>query len=167
MKLKILKMKKITFILLALISGTAFAQNSGSATAVVNAEIVKPITISSTGVLDFGKITPNGSVGQVRLTPANVRTLSAGMIVPGSTTTTVPTFTVVKETGLAYTVVTGSTDLALSGAPAIKLKDITTSLDGSGSYTASEFTVGGTLEIAGDQPAGVYEGQVSITVSYE
>ncbi len=48
-------MKKITFILLALISGTAFAQNSADGTATVNAVIVQSnYYISKQGVLNFG-----------------------------------------------------------------------------------------------------------------
>ena len=68
-------MKKITFILLALISGTVFAQNSANANAAVNAKIVEPITITlSSGSLDFGTFASPESDAAVVLTPAGQRT---------------------------------------------------------------------------------------------
>jgi hypothetical protein len=49
-------MKKITFILFALIAGTSFAQNSRlKLKALVNAEIVSPITIEKAIDLNFGR----------------------------------------------------------------------------------------------------------------
>ncbi|WP_424493593.1 DUF4402 domain-containing protein [Salinimicrobium sp. GXAS 041] len=165
-------MKKITFILFALITGTTFAQNSSNASAEVNAEIVSPLKITSSGALNFGKIASTTSAGDVTVTPGNSRTIGKDMIVPGNTTTTVPTFTVTKEEGLTYKVVTGSEILKIQGgdeddAATIKIKDITTSLESNSGQSDDTFTMGGTLEIAAEQAPGNYQGKVSVTVSYE
>ncbi len=164
-------MKKITFVLFALIAGTTFAQNSDNGSATVNAEIVNPITITSAGVLDFGRIASTATAGDVTVTPDNTRTIPEDMVVPGNKTTTVPTFTVTKEDGITYSVVTGGTTLKLEGggedAATIDIKDITTSLESDSGQTATTFTVGGTLAIGVEQAAGNYVGEVSVTVSYE
>ncbi|MGA9590648.1 MAG: DUF4402 domain-containing protein [Salegentibacter sp.] len=160
-------MKKFTFILLALISGTAFAQNSANGTAQVDANIVAPLSIESSGVLNFGTIAPKSTAQDVVLSPANVRTIPTGMEVAGNTTTSVPTFTVTREEGLTYKVVTASTDLSLEGSNDIIIKDIKTSLDGTTGRGDANFTVGGTLTIGADQDPGQYKGEVSVTVTYE
>lgn len=161
-------MKKITFVLFALIAGTTFAQNSATGSATVNAEIVNPIKITSAGVLDFGRIASTTTAGDVIVTPANARTIPSDMVVPGNTVTTVPTFTVTKETGITYGVVTASEALKLADSEAtITIKDIKTSLEADSGQTAETFTVGGTLVIGAEQPVGEYLGKVSVTVSYE
>ena len=162
-------MKKITFILLALISGTVFAQqNEAKGTAEVIATIAQPLTITSSGNLDFATIAQPDAAADVKLSYDNVRTIPTGMVVPANTTTSVPTFTVKKETGLTYKVVTGSTDLKIEGGDdKITIKDLTTSLDATIGVTAETFTVGATLGLIADQSPGNYKGEVSVTVSYE
>ena len=71
-------MKKITFILLALIGGTSFAQ-SADATATVNATLVSPITISnSTSNLDFGNIAAPTTSTDIIVSTAGSRTAVSG-----------------------------------------------------------------------------------------
>ncbi|MCY2687069.1 DUF4402 domain-containing protein [Salinimicrobium sp. TH3] len=160
-------MKKITFILFALIAGTTFAQNSVNGTALAKAEIVKPLTISSEGALNFGTIAAPDADTDVVLTTANVRNMPTSMSIPGNLVTGVPTFTVTKEAGLTYKVVTGSTNLKLSGETDMVIKDITTNLTALEGATAETFKVGATITVNKDQSPGDYEGQVSVTVSYE
>ncbi|MHA6280480.1 DUF4402 domain-containing protein [Salinimicrobium sp. CAU 1759] len=160
-------MKKITFILFALIAGTALGQNSVEGTAVVKAEIVQPLAISSSSALDFGVIAAPENATDVVLTADNVRNIPAGMVVPGNTNTTVPLFTVTKEAGLTYKVMTSSTNLKLTGQPEMVIKDITTNLTDLNGVTAESFKVGATITVNGNQGPGAYEGEVSVTVSYE
>lgn len=161
-------MKKITFILFALLTGTAFAQNSATGTADAQALIVQPLSVEIASELNFGAIAPNGNEEDVVLSPANLRDIQPDMLIPGNTTTTVPTFTIIKESSLTYKIVTSKEDLKLTGAPDILVKDITTSLaTETTSFTANTFTVGATITVAADQPAGEYKGSVSVTVTYE
>ncbi|HET8753708.1 MAG TPA: DUF4402 domain-containing protein, partial [Salinimicrobium sp.] len=67
-------MKKITFLFFALITSAAFAQETAIAT--VNAEIVKPITISAGTALNFGSINGTATGGKVRVSTENTRTFS-------------------------------------------------------------------------------------------
>lgn len=53
-------MKKITFILFALIGATTFAQGSATETAVVSADIVSPITLVHADDFRFGQISNTG-----------------------------------------------------------------------------------------------------------
>lgn len=160
-------MKKITFILLALISGTTFAQNSSKETADVLAVIAQPLALTTSGNLDFGTIASPEAASDVVLSPANERTMSDAMKIPGNLTTSVPTFTVTKETGLTYKIVTSKKDLELTGADDIVIKNIVTSLESDSGVTASSFTVGATIALGASQAPGNYKGEVAVTVSYE
>ncbi|WP_339648581.1 DUF4402 domain-containing protein [uncultured Salegentibacter sp.] len=160
-------MKKITFILLALISGTAFAQSNADATATVNAEIVSPIKISSSGALDFGRIASIEESASYVTISANggVEYGNDDLEIAGNTVT-VPTFTVTAQE--SYSIVTAGTDLEGVDESSLTIRDVTTSLGESTSgLSATDFTVGATIDIAADQPSGEYTGNVKVTVSYE
>ena len=161
-------MKKITFILLALISGVSFAQSSDAATAVVNAEIVSPISITSSGVLDFAKLARTTEGGTVVLSPLNVVTFSDTDMEIASNSYSVPTFSVTAEEGQTYKVVAEGGELQSgTDGPKMLLDEITTSLEGDTGNSASDFTVGGRLNVSASQPSGDYTGEVKVTVSYE
>lgn len=158
-------MKKITFILFALISGTVFAQSSDTGTATVNAKIVSPISIASTGVLDFGKIASTPSGGEITISPAGTLDyVGAGMEIAGNTGS-VPTFSVTAQNG--YSISLPSTLEISSGTNKLTLKDFKTSLASDSGVTTSDFTLGATLVVGVKQAAGDYTGEVEITVSYE
>src|SRR5690606_20670673 len=97
-------MKKITFILLGLISGTALAQNSASTTAEVSAVIVEPIGIVAVTNLNFGKIAAGegSEAGAVRVHPDNSVTYSNPAMKVPSNVVTAATFTISGATGVNY-----------------------------------------------------------------
>lgn len=161
-------MKKITLLLMAMITGTAFAQNP-SATATVKAEIVSPLTITATGTLNFGSIASDESTGLVIIDPtAATRTYTNSDMEIVSSSFEIPVFTVSAADGYTYGVVT--TGDVLEGAistDVMTLSNITTNLTQASGNTAESFKVGGTLEVGANQAAGTYTGIVTVTVAYE
>ena len=172
-------MKKITFILLALISGTAFAQteetvqNDGtaSATANVNAEIVTPITIADGTDLNFGSIVA-AEGGTVTVNTEGTRSFTnSNMEVITSTEITAASFNVTAANQYSYSITIPAIDLTGNGSTmAVSFsQDLEGETDGTatGSGSAQSLKVGGTLTVASGQTAGDYSGEVEVTVAYE
>lgn len=163
-------MKKITLILLALISGTAFAQNTASDGAEVFAEIVAPITIESTQELQFGKIAVATSSGTVRVSETGVITYSdPAMKLPSTDILVNPAkFDISAPEGTLFTVAIPNS--SLTGPGTAMPISFTHNLDAAGNVGSTSITklnVGGLLQVNGDQEPGKYEGTVTVTVSYQ
>lgn len=162
-------MKKITFILIALITGTTFAQDasSDSGTATVNAEIVSPITISDGTSLDFGRIIGTALGGTVTVNADDTRTFSNDDMAVPSTTVSAATFTVTAATGYSYSI--AIPDVNLTGAGDDMVVEFTSSLGAtsSGTGASQDLIVGGTLNVNAAQAQGSYSGDVKVTVAYE
>ena len=151
-----------------LFAATGLAQSSASGTATVNAEIVSPITITSTGSLDFGKIAQDPVAGDVTVDAEGLnRTFDNTDMEISTSTFTVPTFTVSRANGMNYGVVTTGDDLDNGSGDIMTLTNITTSLTSNSGQTAESFTVGGTLQVGSNQATGTYAGEVTVTVTYE
>ncbi len=163
----LLKMKKITFILFALIAGTTFAQ-SADGTATVNAEIVSPITISnSSSILDFGNIATPDADTDIVVSTAGTRTAVAGITIPGGTVSAA-TFTVKAASGYGYSISIPGIDLIRTGEADMPVS-FTSSLGETNTGTGADQTlnVGGTLTVGASQGAGAYTGTATVTVAYE
>ena len=166
-------MKKITFILFALISGTAFAQ---TATANASADIVSPITISHSATdsdLVFGKVIPAETATTIILDHSGaVDGTSTGTSV-SSSTRTAAAFTIQATNTYSYSITLPSTSVNLTGptgSTAMTVSDFTQNLlaannvsDGNG----DDLLVGGTLNVGANQPEGNYTGEFTVTVAYE
>jgi len=166
-------MKKITFILLALISGTTFAQNSADAKAEVNAQIVSPITLASTQNLNFGSIVKTTAGGTVILHPkTGKRSYSDSKMEVNSSSFAIAMFDVSIEDNYTYSVTITNTSLTstVSGAVDMPLA-FTHSFDPtsnvSSGNTKDSFGVGGELTVNANQLAGAYTGEAAVTVTYE
>jgi len=173
-------MKKITFILLALISGTVFAQetNTATANATVGAEIIEPITIDKDTDLNFGRIIGNAAGGNVSVDKDGDRTATINDLLDPSTAGTsalsAAEFTITAANTYSYSIeipetvtLTGAgenmkvtlnpyyNDNALSGATV------------QGSENADVLKVGGVLEVGANQGQGAYTTSFDVTVTYE
>lgn len=168
-------MKKITFILIALITGTTFAQNSATASAVpAEAVIVSPITLVQTAgtKLNFGMIAADATGGTVVLSPANSRSGDAKIVT--ASITSVPDFNITGQDGYSYTVtLPADLEIKLVGpitSEAMNLTSFNSSLtDNKGiiSGASNPFSVGATLNVNNDQDAGTYNGTFDVTVAYD
>jgi len=166
-------MKKFTFILLALISGTAFAQSAAEAkgTADVFAEIVTPIQIDNGSALNFGSIVA-AEGGNVRVNTEGTRSFSNNnMEVVSAATVAAASFDVTAANNYSYNINIPS--IVLTGAgndmPVSFTQAVGAETDGTatGSGAAQTLKVGGLLTVASGQTAGTYEGEVTVTVAYE
>ena len=158
---------------LGLISTTpAFAQAGpgDSATAPAVAEIVQAISVTSDeSSLSFGQIAaPVDVAGTVSVDASGNLTPSDPSLLITGTTGSAAGFNVQGGPGLAYTP-SVSTPVTLSSGVNEMTADVNTtgnaaSLNGSGSDT---FQVVGTLNVGTNQPAGVYNGTVNVSVVYD
>lgn len=161
-------MKKITFILFALLSGTAFGQATATESATGTAEIVKPIGITNTGssILDFGKvIVPTGASGSVQITAAAapVRNLT-GLDVIGTTFSSAE-FAITASANNNYKITIPETELSGPGDP-MPLVPIS-NLPLVSNKGDQILYVGGTLTVNDGQTEGTYSGIITVTVEYE
>jgi spore coat protein U-like protein len=169
-------MKRITFILFALIAGTAFGQNASEATgtADVFAEIVTPIEITNGTALNFGSIVA-AEGGKVRINTEGTRTFSnSNMDVVSATAITAASFDITAAQNYSYSISIPSTvlkDVASVGVdmPVSFTHALGGETDGTATGSGSEqkLLVGGLLTVAAGQEAGSYEGTVTVTVAYE
>ena len=164
-------MKKITFILFALIAGTTFGQSEATGTADVNALIVMPITITNGTALNFGSIVA-AEGGNVRVNTEGTRTFSnTNMEVISAEAITAASFDITAADQYSYSITIPSIVLSGDGndMPVSFTQDIDGETDGTATGTGSLQTlkVGGLLTVASGQTTGLYEGEVTVTVAYE
>ena len=166
-------MKKITFILFALIAGTTFAQDSDTGSADVYAEIVSPISISAGSALNFGRIygTAGGGIVTVDANIGNTTSGATTLFAPGGIVSSA-VFTVVAAPEYTYSIDFSSSDVVLKGTEVTNTmaidffsnKALNTNL---GSGGDDLLYVGGNLTVASGQAPDNYQGTVKVTVAYE
>ena len=159
-------MKKITFILIALISGSAFAQSSANAAANTAAEIVEPLTITKSKDLNFGRIVGSTSGGVVTIanTSVGARTAtSTTLLAPGGTSSSAQFD--VTASGYTYTITMTDTDLTHTDGTTVMGLAPDNSIGGSSSGDQTIY-VGGDLSVGTNQKPGTYTGTVTLTVQY-
>ena len=158
----------------ALSSGTAFAQDSATATA--SANILQSITVTNSAGLDFGTIVPSGSASTVTVvqgnaTTAATRTCGAGLTCSGGFSRAVFDIT---GSHAALVDITGDANVTLSNANgdtmAVALTysntQVTLTRATAASTPAASFYVGGVLSVGADQAAGAYSEVFNVTVDY-
>lgn len=168
-------MKKIT--LLAILAIAAFSNNANAqstATATATATIVTPIGITKHIDMSFGNIAVTGTAGTVVLSTADGRTKTGGVTLPTVTgTVSAASFDVTGTGGYTYTINmpatielkhTNNTDV-MSVTNINNSVGLTGALDATGTQNIK---VGGTLNVASSQLAGVYSNAtaLSVTVNY-
>lgn len=163
-------MKNFTLILIALITGTTFAQNSDLATANASAEIISAITISKTTDMDFGMVANNATTGGTVIldnAATTGRTGSADIITASAFQNAV--FTINAENLYTYSISLPTSDITLtSGVNTMTVNGFTDNLDGSATGTGADQTlyVGATLNVGANQVVGDYTGTFDVSVNY-
>ena len=165
-----LHMKKITFILFALIAGTTLAQTTADGTATVNAEIVSPITIANGTALNFGTINGTPIGGDVSVSFSGNRTFSnSDMQITSATAITAAAFSITAADTYIYSI--SIPDILLTGSgDAMNVTFVhnrNSAARRTGDNTGQILNVGGTLTVNDAQAAGSYDGTVTVTVAYE
>jgi len=161
------------FVIMGGFSGTAFCQQSVSATSSVSATVVSPLAISKVTDLNFGNVSVSGTLGTVILTPQNARSTTGGCQLANGNMGSVSaaSFSVTGQDNYAYgitlpasTTLSGGSGLSMSVDTYITNQGTTGTL-GTGPQILN---VGGTLHLAASQAPGVYTlpAGLLVTVSY-
>ena len=166
------KIKFLAILAIAAFSNIANAQSTASASA--TATIVTPISIAKTTDMSFGMIAVNGDAGTVTLlsngtTSETGVTLQKGAL---STPAKAAGFDVAGTANYGYSITIPTGDVTLTNSlnsSTMTISDFTSSLVGGKSTLndlgKSSFIVGGTLNVAAAQVAGVYTNDKAITVT--
>lgn len=132
------------------------------------------IAISNTQTLGFGKFVA-GSGGSVAIDANGARTQSGGVLLVPSGSGAAATFNV-SDTNpenlnkiYIITLPDNSTVMLTSGSNSMALNNFVSTPSGSGTLTAGTqiLSVGATLSVGANQPAGNYSGNFSVTVNYQ
>ncbi len=149
----------------------ASAANAATATADATAEILQQVQIAKTADLNFGTIAPDSSASgtvSVAANAAGTRNCAANLTCAGAASVSSAAFNVTGANGLNVDVTgLGSLTQLSDGTNnmPISLTASSNTLAMTGSAVA--LYVGGTLTVAANQPAGVYDGQFTVNVDYQ
>lgn len=159
--------------LLVLAAAPVFAQAvvgapTASASATASAKIYQPISIAKTADLNFGAMIATPAAGKVTLDPAGVRTASGGAVLASAAGVSAAAFGVAGEPNTSFSVALPASIQIASGANSMTVDTFVTDaaaylLDAAGAHPLS---VGANLNMAANQPAGLYTGSFSVTVAY-
>lgn len=169
-------MRKLTLSLIALAAAAPAVSAPVSVTAPVEvrAKVVKPLTFTATGSMNFGTIILNGLTANqtVSLSTANVRNCGGGtpqLICAGATS--VPTYTVRGTTNTTVTIIKTASTLTNASAGGGTLL---MALTGPNSITFTNssangvsFTIGGSITLTPTTRDGLYSGTVNVQVDYQ
>ena len=146
---------------------------SGGPPPSATARIIRPLSLTSTGSLNFGTIVLNGVTANrtVALSDGNVVDCGSGTAeLTCSGTTSVPTYNVRGTNGQVVTIIKTATLLTnandgstLSMTPT-GLDSVTLTNSGS---PGRNFTIGGTIVVGTGTTDGVYSGTVNVEVDYQ
>ena len=159
----------------AIIATPAAAAVGATTPATARARVVKPLTLTATGVLDFGVIViPSGGVTGTRtvtLSNANVRdctTLGGGELTCGTDVTSVPTYNVAGTNGQVVRIIKTASALTGSNGGTLAFRPTgpnTVTLTNSGA-PGSDFAIGGEIDIVAGTVDGTFSGAINVTVDY-
>ncbi len=143
-----------------------FTCDGDSDSANVAITLLAPISISSSGDMDFGTMVPTGTAGTVTVTPAGARSSVDVDLLGGSPAAA--SFDVTGEGNANYSITLPSSATLTSGGNTMTVD--TFNHDAGASPTlvggSDTFNVGATLHVGATQVSGTYSGTFSVTVNY-
>lgn len=152
---------------------TTQTTSSASALGSISAAVSRPLAVSSSAALSFGRvIPPSVGTGTVSISPTDgTRSVSGGVAAISSPPSSRANFTVDGEGGQTISItvpssfqMAGPTSLTVTTATnAATTTALSGTSGGSGSYS---FSVGGTLPVSSSTPRGAYSGTLTVTASY-
>lgn len=169
-------MHKLTIGLLAILvaAPAVAAPVSVTAPVEVRAKVVRPLTFTASGSMNFGTIILNGLTANqsISLSTANVRNCGGGtpqLICSGATS--IPTYNLRGTNNTTVTIIKTASNLTNSSAGGGTLL---MSLTGPSAITFTNsgsngvnFTIGGSITLTPTTRDGVYSGTVNVQVDYQ
>jgi hypothetical protein len=153
------------------VSTTANAQVTSQA-ATSGATIVAPISIVKDIDLNFGNVAVSTANGTVVLATGGTRTPTGGVTLPKSDVGTVAaaSFTIGGQDNYTYSIELPTAEIMLKGVTEANTMTLTNVVSdpattGTLATGAQTLLVGGTLNVAGSQPADVYSNTTGLTVT--
>lgn len=165
------KFAKIAAVAAAVLTTTpAFAAPVGvtGAPPAASARIVKPLTLTASGSLNFGTIVMNSVSSNQSVNLASDGTLTCGAQLVCAATGTVPTYNVAGTQGQTVSIIKNTSILTGSNGGSLTLTPVGAStivLANSGA-PGSNFNIGGSLVIGAATIDGLYTGAVNVQVDY-
>lgn len=129
------------------------------------ATVIQPLVVSQTAAMNFGDLSVGATGGTLTLDIGGGLTPSIDIDTAGGTVQ-VGSYNVTGENGKVYTISFPGPGTLASGGNTMTVSGFTDSAGGTGTVPSS-FDVGGTLNVAPNQPAGIYTGTYEIMVNYE
>lgn len=132
------------------------------------ARIIKPLTLTSSGALNFGTIVMNGVTANRTVTLNDDTTITCATELVCAANGAVPTYNVRGTNNQVVTIIKTATTLTGSNGGSLTLTPVgagSVTLTSSGS-PGSDFTMGGSIVIAAATVDGVYTGFVNVQVDY-
>lgn len=168
------------FLKIAALAATAFAAVPAMAAPVgvtgaapsATVKIIRPLTLTATGSLNFGTIVLNGVTANrtVTLSAGNVLTCGGTTELQCSGTTSVPTYNVRGTNNQVVTILKNASDLTnANDGTKLTLTPVgqaTVTLTSSGA-PGDNFAIGGSIVIGSATTDGVYSGTVDVQVDYQ
>jgi hypothetical protein len=132
------------------------------------ARIIKPLTLASTGALDFGTIVMNGVTANRTVTLNDDTSITCATELVCDLNGTVPSYTATGTQGQTVNIIKNTSSLTGSNGGSLTLTPVGQSsfvMPNSGT-TGYTFPIGGSIVIASTTIDGVYTGTVNVEVEY-
>lgn len=132
---------------------------------------VTAITAVNTQPLSFGRFAA-GMGGSITISPSGARSASGSVVLISSAVGAAAQFTVSGDANLIYSITlppNGAAALKTSSGQTMSLTNFTSSPSGTGQLSGQgrqAVSVGATLNVGAQQPAGAYTGVFDVTVDY-
>lgn len=134
-----------------------------------SARIIRPLTLTASGTLDFGTIVMNGVTANRTVTLNDDTTITCATELVCAANGTVPTYNVRGTNNQVVTIIKNTSTLTGSNGGSLTLTPVgaaTVTLTSSGA-PGNDFTIGGAITIAAATIDGVYTGTVDVQVDYQ
>ncbi len=162
--------KIAAFAAVALAAAPAVAAPVGvtGAPPAASARIIKPLTLTATGALDFGTIVMNGVTATRTVTLNADTTITCATELVCAANGTVPTYNVTGTQGQLINIIKNTSVLNGSNGGTLTLTpvgqdDVTLANSGA---PGDDFAIGGSIDIDAATVDGVYTGTVDVQVDY-
>lgn len=157
---------------LSVLASPALAQFTANGSVNSSANVVRILSVSSTSDLSFGTFAAGSSAGTVVMSASGNRSATGGVTLVSSAGGSQGTVSLTGTPNTSYSVTfPGSVTLtATSGTATMNLGTFTTTMTSNqgllNSGGSGSFGIGGTLNVAANQPIAVYVGSFTVTLSY-
>ena len=165
---KFVKIAALAAVVLAATPAIAAPVGVTGAPPSASARIIRPLTLTATGALDFGTIVMNGVTANRTVTLNDDATITCATELVCAATGTVPTYNVRGTQGQTVNIIKNASTLNGSNGGTLTLTPVGAAsvlLTNSGA-PGRDFTIGGSIVIGAATLDGVYTGTVDVQVDY-